>query len=92
MRTLAPEPIFHNKPFSITLRPSRTLLQLHDSIFWLKLRDLSKNLIQRLEKDCRCCWIMTFLHSKWIFWSYKSPNSALSIALESRHPELSRNI
>ena len=22
-------------------------------IFWLKLRDLSKNLIQRLKKDCR---------------------------------------
>ncbi|QHO12810.1 uncharacterized protein DS421_15g510080 [Arachis hypogaea] len=33
-------------------------------IFWLKLRDLSKNLIQRLKKDCRCCWILTSLHSK----------------------------
>ena len=21
------------------------------------------------EKDCRCCWILTSLHSNWIFWS-----------------------
>ncbi|KAL1337338.1 hypothetical protein AAHE18_10G132000 [Arachis hypogaea] len=33
-------------------------------IFWLKLRDLSKNLIQRLRKNCRCCWILTLLHLK----------------------------
>ncbi|KAL4336816.1 hypothetical protein AHAS_Ahas12G0048000 [Arachis hypogaea] len=44
------------------------------------------------EKDCRCCWILTSLHSKWIFWSYRSPIGALSTALESRHPGLSSNI
>ncbi|QHO40799.1 uncharacterized protein DS421_5g140250 [Arachis hypogaea] len=44
------------------------------------------------EKDCRCCWILTSLHSKWIFWSYRRPIGALSTALESRHPGLSRNI
>ncbi|KAL4380903.1 hypothetical protein AHAS_Ahas04G0080000 [Arachis hypogaea] len=36
------------------------------------------------EKDCRCCWILTSLHSKWIFWSYRSPIGALSMALETR--------
>ncbi|QHO28201.1 uncharacterized protein DS421_7g214600 [Arachis hypogaea] len=44
------------------------------------------------KKDCRCCWILTSLHSKWIFWSYRSPIGALSTALESRHPGLSSNI
>ncbi|XP_052109404.1 uncharacterized protein LOC127741287 [Arachis duranensis] len=44
------------------------------------------------EKDCRCCWILTSLHSKRIFWSYRSPIGALSTALESRHPGLSSNI
>ncbi|QHO30268.1 uncharacterized protein DS421_8g231790 [Arachis hypogaea] len=44
------------------------------------------------EKDCRCCWILTSLHSKWIFWSYRSPIGALSTALESRHPGLSSNV
>ncbi|KAL1321371.1 hypothetical protein AAHE18_14G122700 [Arachis hypogaea] len=63
-----------------------------ECIFWLKLRDLSKNLIQRLKKDCRCCWILTSLHSKYIFWSNRRPIGTLSIALESRHPGLSSNI
>ncbi|QHO37271.1 uncharacterized protein DS421_4g110020 [Arachis hypogaea] len=44
------------------------------------------------KKDCRCCWILTSLHSKWICWSYRSPIGALSTALESRHPGLSSNI
>ncbi|KAL4359211.1 hypothetical protein AHAS_Ahas08G0054700 [Arachis hypogaea] len=44
------------------------------------------------KKDCRCCWILTSLHSKWIFWSYRSPIGALSTALESRHLGLSSNI
>ncbi|QHO02069.1 uncharacterized protein DS421_13g420680 [Arachis hypogaea] len=61
-------------------------------IFWLKLRVLSKNLTQRLRKDCKCCWILTLLHSKWTFWSYRSPIGALSIAFESKHLGLSSNI
>ncbi|KAL4394231.1 hypothetical protein AHAS_Ahas02G0131300 [Arachis hypogaea] len=44
------------------------------------------------KKDCRCCWILTSLHSKRIFWSYRSPIGALSTALESRYPGLSSNI
>ncbi|QHN81786.1 uncharacterized protein DS421_20g689950 [Arachis hypogaea] len=39
-------------------------LRLSSSIFWMKLRDLSKSQIQRLKKDYRCCWILTSLHSK----------------------------
>ncbi|QHO49798.1 Putative expansin [Arachis hypogaea] len=44
------------------------------------------------EKDCRCCWILSSLHSKWIFWSYRSPIGAILTALESRHPGLSSNV
>ena len=33
------------------------------------------------KKDCRCCWILTSLHSKWIFWSYRSPIKVWSSAV-----------
>ena len=55
-------------------------------IFWLKLRDLSKNLIQRLKKDCRCCWILTFLHSKRIFILYIQMTFLLSTMINKVSP------
>ena len=44
------------------------------------------------EKGLQMLLDLTLLQSKWIFWGDRSPIGTISIALESRHLGLSRNI
>ncbi|XP_020993547.2 uncharacterized protein LOC107478066 isoform X2 [Arachis duranensis] len=86
------------RPFSVVigaaigrLKPLLIMILL-SGYFLVEIEGTEQKSDSETKKDCRCCWILTSLHSKWIFWSYRSPIGALSTALESRHPKLSSNI
>ncbi|QHO35017.1 Ulp1 protease family, carboxy-terminal domain protein [Arachis hypogaea] len=64
----------------------------HKKYFLAEIEGLEQKSDSETKKDCICCWILTSLHSKWIFWSYRSPIGALLMALESRHPGLFSNV